>query len=248
MLTRIRAALGRDAAAPAPEPLPPFSIYAAAPAGAESLSEQFGVELARVGGCLARLGSAAEIRSRLETLLSEHAHAAVAVSDAPVMRELNLREWLAGEGFSVVPSFREFEASAREGTESRPVQDASRRGEPDIFGEYKRALGGATVGVTSADYALADTGTLVLVSGGEQHRLISLLPPVLVCLLSADRILPGATELLARVHEESYARGTAPQSLTCITGPSRTADIEHVITLGIHGPQALHVLLHPPAA
>jgi len=241
MLARIRAALGRETAAPEPRPLPHFSVGAAAPDDTERLSERFGAELERVGGRLARLGSAADVRSRLEALLSEHTHAAVAVSDAPVMRELNLREWLAGEGFAVIPSFREF-------AESRSVQDASRRDEPDIFGEYKRALGGAAVGVTSADYALADTGTLVLVSGGEQHRLVSLLPPVHVCLLSSDRILPGATELLARVHEESYSRGAAPQSLTFITGPSRTADIEHVITLGIHGPQALHVLLHPPAA
>jgi L-lactate dehydrogenase complex protein LldG len=99
------------------------------------------------------------------------------------------------------------------------------------------------IGVTGADYALADTGTLVLVSGGEQHRLISLLPPVHVCLISPENIFPSLTQLLAHVAGKFYSHGRPPQAMTLITGPSRTADIEQTITMGVHGPQSLHVLV-----
>lgn len=114
--------------------------------------------------------------------------------------------------------------------------------------QIQGALIDSAIGVTGADYALADTGTLVLVSGGEQHRLISLLPPVHVCLLSPQNIFPSLTQLLAHVDGEFYSRGSAPQALTCITGPSRTADIEQTITMGVHGPQSLHVLIYSPPA
>ena len=97
----------------------------------------------------------------------------------------------------------------------------------------------ATVGITTADYALADTGTLVLVSGGEQHRLISLLPPVHVCFLDPSRIFASLAELLEHLQVEYE---TLPQAVTFITGPSRSADIELTITMGVHGPRALHVI------
>ncbi len=100
----------------------------------------------------------------------------------------------------------------------------------------------ATLGITSADYALADTGTLVLISGGEQHRLISLLPPVHVCFLDPSRIFASLTELLVHLQVEYETHGWLPQALTCITGPSRSADIELTITMGVHGPRALHVI------
>lgn len=100
----------------------------------------------------------------------------------------------------------------------------------------------ATLGITTADYALADTGTLVLVSGGEQHRLISLLPPVHVCFLDPSRIFASLAELLAHL-QVGYER--LPQAVTFITGPSRSADIELTITMGVHGPRALHVVLLP---
>jgi len=105
----------------------------------------------------------------------------------------------------------------------------------------------SSIGVTGAEYALADTGTLVLVSGGEQHRLISLLPPVHVCLLSPKNIFPSLTQLLAHAGGRFYSRATPPQALTLITGPSRTADIEQTITMGVHGPKSLHVLIYSPA-
>lgn len=108
----------------------------------------------------------------------------------------------------------------------------------------KDALLRAEIGVTFADFAIADTGTLVLVSGEERHRLVSLLPPIHVCLLDPDRIVANLTELLRQTGQRCYSRELAPYAITLITGPSRTADIEHTVTTGVHGPRELHILLY----
>jgi L-lactate dehydrogenase complex protein LldG len=108
---------------------------------------------------------------------------------------------------------------------------------------YKRELVKVNIGVTSADYAIAETGTLVLVSGGEQHRLISLVPPVHVCLLEETRIIESLPVFLALAGQKYYSTESAPLATTFITGPSRTADIELSLTLGVHGPRELHTLL-----
>ena len=96
----------------------------------------------------------------------------------------------------------------------------------------------AQVGVTSAEYALADTGTLVVMSAAEP-RLFSLLPPVHVAVIESSRILSGLDELLTRV--PLPADLTA--SMVLITGPSRTADIEQILVRGVHGPGELHVVI-----
>jgi L-lactate dehydrogenase complex protein LldG len=99
----------------------------------------------------------------------------------------------------------------------------------------------ATVGITGALAGLADTGSLTLLSGPGQGRLASLLPPVHVALLPVASLYPDMATFLA-TH-----RGIVRQAsnLVFITGPSRTADIEQVLTLGVHGPRELHVVLIP---
>lgn len=99
-------------------------------------------------------------------------------------------------------------------------------------------LSDAAVGVTSAEYGLADTGSLVVMSASEA-RLVSLLPPVHVAVIRAEQILAGLDELLTR--EPLPAERTA--SMVLITGPSRTADIEQILIRGVHGPGELHVVI-----
>jgi L-lactate dehydrogenase complex protein LldG len=177
------------------------------------------------------------LKEHLAGLLPAGPSEPVALSDGAVSQRLGLREWLAASGRPVVPTLKEFIAGAPDGGE---VAAAVER--------YKGLLLEAAVGITTADYALADTGTLVLVSGGEQHRLISLLPPTHVCLLDPARILPSLSQLLARLRGKFGTPESAPKNMTCITGPSRTADIEQAITMGVHGPKSLHVILYAPAA
>jgi L-lactate utilization protein LutC len=97
------------------------------------------------------------------------------------------------------------------------------------------------VGVTAAQWGVAETGTLVLESGAERHRLLSLVPPVHVAILEASRILSTLGEALAAVRGQG-ARGLSP-TVTFVTGPSRTSDIELVLAIGVHGPQVLHVVI-----
>jgi L-lactate dehydrogenase complex protein LldG len=97
------------------------------------------------------------------------------------------------------------------------------------------------IGIGGADYALADTGTLVLFSSSSGGRWISLTPTVHICLLPIERILPSLDDLFPLLAQEE--NGTALGSaITFITGPSRTADIELTLVMGAHGPKELHVI------
>jgi L-lactate dehydrogenase complex protein LldG len=95
----------------------------------------------------------------------------------------------------------------------------------------------AELGLTQVQFAIAETGTLVLASPDEPHRLASLLPRVHVALLHERDIVPGLGEAL-----DKLASGILPVA-TFITGPSRTGDIELTLVVGVHGPQELHVIL-----
>ena len=95
------------------------------------------------------------------------------------------------------------------------------------------------VGITAADYCLADTGTLVMFSSREEARLISLLPPVHIAVVSRDRMLSGLDELLSI----APLPADRSSSMVLITGPSRTADIEQILVRGVHGPGELYAVV-----
>jgi L-lactate dehydrogenase complex protein LldG len=94
----------------------------------------------------------------------------------------------------------------------------------------------ADVGVSEMDWALADTGTLVQDATAVEQRLASTLPRIHVALVRGGRLLPDLASLLERVKPERASY------LAFITGPSRTADIERVLTIGVHGPARLVIL------
>lgn len=102
----------------------------------------------------------------------------------------------------------------------------------------------ADIGLSGVDYALADTGTLVLLARPGQARSVSLLPPVHIAVVTSDQILTGLSDLFSLLRAEATEQGRDLSSaITLITGPSRTADIELTLVVGVHGPQQLHVLL-----
>lgn len=110
-----------------------------------------------------------------------------------------------------------------------------------VDADFRAHAPGAAAGLTGADFAIAATGTVVLESSQEAVRLASTLPPVHFVLLDPRTIVAdsaSAVPLLRHFHAQ------LPQAfLAYITGPSRTADIERVLTIGVHGPKELHVLL-----
>lgn len=95
------------------------------------------------------------------------------------------------------------------------------------------------IGITSATYALADTGSLVMLSSAEEARLISLLPPVHLAIVEKDRLLTGLDELFSIIPRPAERSS----SMVLITGPSRTADIEQILVRGVHGPGEMHVVI-----
>lgn len=105
--------------------------------------------------------------------------------------------------------------------------------------EWRQLCATAAVGVTSADYALADTGTLVMLSTPAEARMISLLPPAHIAVLPCERVLSGLDELFALMPDPA----AASSSMVLITGPSRTADIEQILVRGVHGPGQVTVVL-----
>ena len=105
--------------------------------------------------------------------------------------------------------------------------------------ELREACATVPVGITSADYALADTGTLVMLSSAHEARMISLLPPAHIAVVPVSRLLSGLDELFSVLPDPA----AVTSSLVLITGPSRTADIEQILVRGVHGPGQITVVL-----
>ncbi len=122
-------------------------------------------------------------------------------------------------------------------------EELVRAGLPVIDNDWRAQAPTADSGITGANFAIAATGSIVLDSTQEAVRLASTLPERHFVLLDPAKILPEATDgipIVRRIHQET------PQTyLAYITGPSRTADIERVLTIGVHGPAELHILLLP---
>jgi L-lactate dehydrogenase complex protein LldG len=97
----------------------------------------------------------------------------------------------------------------------------------------------ADIGITSVDYALAATGTLVMLASPREARLISLLPPVHIAIIPRSKIIANLDELLSILPKPAEQTS----SMVLITGPSRTADIEQILVRGVHGPGEIHAII-----
>lgn len=103
----------------------------------------------------------------------------------------------------------------------------------------------ADMGITGANAAIAESGTLVLVSNEGNGRLVSTLPPIHVAVLGVEKIVPTLEDATAIL--QMLPRSATGQKLSSyvsfITGPSRTGDIELSLTVGVHGPKEVHIVL-----
>lgn len=100
------------------------------------------------------------------------------------------------------------------------------------------------IGITGADYAMAETGSLVVLPRKGLARLISVVPPVHIALVRAEDLLETLDDLfLLRRLEYHKQGGDMGSYLNFITGPSRTADIEMTIVEGVHGPKEVHMII-----
>jgi len=139
-------------------------------------------------------------------------------------------------GSLLVPSF----ASGSRAKLKAALKKAGLEVESDL---NRQTAAQAQAGITGVNFAMADTGTLALESTDEAIRLATTLPELQFALLDPDKILAdslAATKPLRQLHQRD------PRNyIAYITGPSRTADIERVLTIGVHGAKELHILLVP---
>jgi L-lactate dehydrogenase complex protein LldG len=105
----------------------------------------------------------------------------------------------------------------------------------------RAAQGSDLVGITGCYCAIAETGTVLLLSGPETEPGTSLLPETHIAVVNANRIVPGMEDAWALLRAEHS--GAMPRAVNFISGPSRTADIEQTLVLGAHGPYRVHIVL-----
>jgi L-lactate dehydrogenase complex protein LldG len=100
-------------------------------------------------------------------------------------------------------------------------------------------IAGCDLGIIEADYAIAATGTFCIVAEAERPSSLTILPPVNLILVAADRISATLAEVIAAVGPATFSSNR----VALITGPSRTADIEKMIVIGVHGPKQLYAMV-----
>lgn len=185
---------------------------------AADLVELFTQRLEAVAGRVHR-SDAAHAPGLVTRIAKRHGAGSVLSWDEPELPTPGVLRRLLGDGLTWVDAQVPDEASARI--------------------EHQRAYDDVVLGLTGADAGLAESGSVVLTSGRGRPRMASVVPLVHVVLLPVDRIVRSLSHYLAE-HPDADAANT---NLIVITGPSRTADIEFKLAIGVHGPKHVEVVL-----
>jgi L-lactate dehydrogenase complex protein LldG len=107
--------------------------------------------------------------------------------------------------------------------------------------KMKEIAANADIGLIVADYAVAHTGSIVTMSSGRKGRTVSLLPATLMILVPAPVIKTRLGEVMREIGKIEISN--MPAGIHFITGPSRSADIENDLTIGVHGPGMVYALV-----
>ncbi|MGH7900592.1 MAG: LutC/YkgG family protein [Thermodesulfobacteriota bacterium] len=181
-----------------------------------TLIEQFASEVNMVNGKAQIIRDRNEINENVLNIFNQYKAKTFMIWDTPFLDFLKLKDFLKVNGFINVQS------------------------------EHKETLADVNIGITEVDYAIADSGTLVLMTDTGKQRLDSLIVPIHVAVLESTKIIRNIFELIDILDNELVNNNglkRLPGCITFITGPSRTADIEFILTLGVHGPKELQVLI-----
>ena len=182
------------------------------------LLAQFESELLAIGVCVHQAGSIDSAAEYVERIALERKAKTVVAADTEVVEGMGLQKRFDSHG----------------------IRYATEASDADL-----RSIAiDAGIGVSGVDYALADTGTLVLLAHKGQPRSISLVPPVHIAIVKADQVIHGLDDVFALLRSEKGVNDLG-SAVTFITGASRTADIELTLVVGVHGPQELHVVIIP---
>jgi L-lactate utilization protein LutC len=218
IIASVKDALGTGAQNNSHDPAATAAIPVSPSAQRAELASAFARELEEVGGKFLGIVTPAELTNRIVTLAGEIGAKSVAIGQGVASDMGAIGEALERADFRIVRTL--------------PVADIERA-------PMRARVADADLGIADADFAIASTGTLAVVSNPQRPSSLTLLPPASLAIVQIDRIMPNLAAALAAIGPA----GVAANRLTLITGPSRTADIEKRIVLGVHGPKSLHVIV-----
>jgi L-lactate dehydrogenase complex protein LldG len=181
------------------------------------LVDMFMNEITKVNGKAFILKSEDDIKDCVIRLAEEYSAKSVAIWESDFLRQIHLDEILGKKGLTL------------------------------FLPNGKDRMAKVDIGITEVDYAIADTGTIVLLANEKQQRSVSLIPPVHIAIVKSDNIVENIKDLFVLLTNTIVRLGSLRNLTNCITfitGPSRTGDIELNITLGVHGPKELLILIY----
>lgn len=199
------------------------AIQAHVEAEAAPLMDALSESAASAGWNVARFGSLGEAREYVAGIAREVEASLVVRSRQAVVDGGVVEGWLEPLGVQVVPM---------------ALGESAQRSRDELRSLAERA----DIGITGVDYAIAETGTCVLIPSGSVSRLVSLLPPVHIAIVERGQVLPSLDELFT-LRRRDFLDGNLGSYMNLITGPSRSADIEYTLVTGVHGPGEVHMVL-----
>ncbi|CAB1063088.1 Predicted L-lactate dehydrogenase, hypothetical protein subunit YkgG [Olavius sp. associated proteobacterium Delta 1] len=147
----------------------------------------------------------------------------------PLIKDLNLGEVLAPQKVPVYIT-------------ELGDSEAGDKSEESVRAHIRKRVIGAYIGITSADFCMADTASLVMRTRPGQARSVSLVPSIHVAVIYLDQIILDLKELYALLQWDSKAQAEGlTNCMTYISGPSKTADVEATMVHGAHGPREVYV-------
>ena len=175
-------------------------------------------ELEAVGGNFVGILTPDEVSNRIVALAREIGATSIAIGEGVTIDMEAIGAALERADFKIVKTV--------------PVADVERA-------PMRERVANAELGIAEAEYGIASTGTLAVISTDTRPSSLTLLPTASLIIVQIDRVMPDLAAALAAIGSARLAE----HRMTLITGPSRTADIEKRIVLGVHGPKALHLIV-----
>ena len=199
------------------KPIPPGTSYVGAQG---DLCDALATEIEGVGGFPQQVANDSAARDGLVALIEGYGARRVMTWRHDVLDRIGIGELLSFRGIA-----------REEYLELSRLDVATRR---------SRILA-AEIGISSVDFAIAETGTLVVCAKPGQERMASLLAPVHIAIVTRAQIVPDLFDVFDKLGERGKEH--LPSNVAFITGPSKTGDIELQLTTGVHGPGKWHVII-----
>ena len=225
-LAGIRAALASSPArdtAPSDDGVPPDDAPHLPPKSRADLLALLERTAALQGWRFIRVADEREAAARIVDVAKEHGAGRVVRTAHDVLERMALDDALTEAGMESI-----LLAEAPGGLDAQARQDAA---------------AGAAVGVTGVDAVIAETASVALVPRRGMSRQASLLPPVHVAVATADQVVATLDDVLARRLDELGEAEEATWYMNLVSGPSRTADIEQTLVVGVHGPGVVYLVV-----